>query len=520
MKQRITMKQKNIFYACAAAALVFASCQKEEAATDVNVAPSTGIDVITATTVQTKTTTEDGINVLWENGDQVSLFALVPTDNPEKPTATFATYTTTLDGPSATATFIKDEANTVEPTMHNGKYVAFYTKGASNVTKSRNLNSVYAIDKEQVAKNGGAFASSIMYATSENTDFQFSHIVSYMKFTVDQNTTPFNKLTVTSVDESQYVVTRIQVDFASEPVITLLPTNPSNGNAYTQSSKTVSITTDDAAAFAPGIYYMAINADTYAQGLNLTFSNGTNDYTITTPSNVEMKAGAVANLGTIGTLHFEVEPEPEPEPEEPEIPSAIGTVYAENGVNQGVVFWVDETDPAKGKIISGASTSLKWGNGTAKVYDWAADVNTEDGMANQAYVIGLEGSSATEYPAVYYCKDMGEGWRLPTISEMESLIMTYYGLTDAYDTSTTYFSTEPYASNAVAFEAELNKCNPTAPMATSAATWYWTGQSYYKDGDSNSGKMCRVKISSQILVSGANATNACNVRCVRDVVLQ
>jgi uncharacterized protein (TIGR02145 family) len=141
-------------------------------------------------------------------------------------------------------------------------------------------------------------------------------------------------------------------------------------------------------------------------------------------------------------------------------------------------------------------------------------------MANQAYVLGLEGSSATEYPAVYYCKDMGEGWRLPTFSEMESLILTYYGLTDAYDTTTQYFSTEPYASNAVAFENELSKCNPTAPLATSAATWYWTGQSYYKDGDTNSGKMCRVKISSQILVSGANATNACNVRCVRDVVLQ
>lgn len=516
----------KIFYACAAAALVFASCQKEDAATDVNVSPSTGIDVITATTVQTKTTTEDGINVLWENGDQVSLFALVPTDNPEKPTATFATYTTTLDGPSATATFIKDEASTVEPTMHNGKYVAFYTKGASNVTKSRNLNSVYAIDKEQVAKNGGAFASSIMYATSENTDFQFSHIVSYVKFTVDQNTTPFNKLTVTSVDESQYVVTRIQVDFASEPVITLLPTNPSNGNAYTQSSKTVSITTDDAAAFAPGVYYMAINADTYAQGLNLTFSNGTNDYTITTPSNVEMKAGAVANLGTIGTLQFEVEPEPEPDPEEPvepETPSAIGTVYAENGVNQGVVFWVDPENPKKAKIISGAAGNMKWGDGTAKTYTWAADINTDNGIANQEYVLGL-GGDATTYPAVYFCKNLGEGWYLPTITEMENVIVTYYGIEGAYDTTTSYYTTEPYASNASAFETKLMTCvedqSAYVTFGGEKATWYWLGQSYYKDGDSNSGKICRVKVAPTLLVSGSNATNACYIRCVREVELQ
>lgn len=507
------MKKNNIVYACAAVALVFASCQKESTALEGTQPVPSDMDVITATTVSTKTTTQNGVNVLWENGDQISLFALVPTADPAKPSANFATYTTALESPSATASFVKNEDG-IEPTQSNGKYIAFYTKGSANVTKSRNLNSVYVIDKEQVAKNGGDFASSIMYATSETSEFQFSHIVSYVKFTVDQNTTPFNKLTVSSVDDAQYVVTRIQVDFVSDPVITLLPVNPSNGNVYSQSSKTVSITTDDAANFASGTYYMAINADTYAQGLKLTFSNGTSDYTITTPSNVVMNAGAVANLGTIGKLEFPQAPET------PETASKLGTVYAEGGVNLGVVFWVDDADPTKGKIISGASTSLKWGNGTAKLYDWAADVNTEDGMANQAYVLGIEGSSATEYPAVYYCKDMGEGWRLPTISEMESLIMTYYGLTDAYDTTTQYFSTEPYASNAVAFEAELNKCNPTAPLATSAATWYWTGQSYYKDGDTNSGKMCRVKISSQILVSGANATNACNVRCVRDVVLQ
>ena len=519
MTSGITMKKNNIFYACAAVALVFASCQKEGPSSEINDAPSSGIKVITASTVPTKTTTLDGINVLWENADQISLFALVPTDNPEKPTATFATYTTTLDAPSATASFVKDEANAVEPTKSNGKYLAFYFKGATNVTKSRNLNSVYVVDKEQVAKNGGDFASSIMYAASENTTFQFSHLVSYLKFTVDENTTPFTKLTVSSADESQYVASRIQVDFASDIAITLIPVNPSNGNAYTQSSKTVSVTTDDNAAFAPGTYYMAINADTYAAGLNLTFDNGTSTYTIPTPANVVLNRGDVANLGVIGALEFEPVPE---EPEQPEVPvsSALGTVYAEGGVNQGVVFWVNPENPANGKIISGASTSLKWGNGTAKSYTWAADINTNDGMANQAYVLGLEGSSATEYPAVYYCKDMGEGWRLPTISEMESLILAYYGLTDAYDTTTQYFSTEPYASNAVAFEAELNKCNPTAPLATSAATWYWTGQSYYKDGDSNSGKMCRVKISSQILVSGANATNACNIRCVRDVVLQ
>lgn len=498
------MKKNNIFYACAAAALVFASCQKEAPAPEMPQAD--GMNVITATTLSTKTTTQDGVNVLWENGDQIKLFSRMWNEGTQKYDAGWCEYNTTLDAPSATATFVKDESNLKVADNSSSKYIALYVKGASIVTQSRDYNMQFALGKEIKVKNGGDFAASVMVAASETPEFQFSHLVSYIKFVVDENSTPFRKLTVSSANPDQVVVSRITVDFKDGNLTSVLAIGKS------QDSKTMAVTTDDGADFAPGTYYVAINPATYAEGLKFTFENDEYiSYAVTTPSNVVMEAGDVANMGTIGTLEFVEE----------ETPAGLGSVYAENGNNLGVVFWVDETDPAKGKIISGASTNLKWGNGTAKIYeDWAAYINTDDGMANQAYVLGLEGSSSTEYPAVYYCKDMGEGWRLPTISEMESLILTYYGISGSYDTTTKYFEVEPYASNAKAFEAELNKCNPTAPLATSTATWYWTGQSYYKDGDTNSGKICRVKISSQILVSGANATNACNVRCVRDVVLQ
>ena len=506
------MKMNKIFYACAAAALVFSSCQKEGPVTDVNgQMPTSEMDVITATTLQTKATTLDGVNMLWENGDQIHLYTRTWNEDTQKYGAGWCDYTTTLDAPSPTAEFVKDETNTTTVDNTSGRYLAVHYKGATVNTQSRDYYAEITINKAQVAKNGGDFVSSLLYATSPDSQFTFAHAVSYLKFTVDQNTTPFTKLTISAVNSSEVVVSRIRIDWATESVTAA----PFTGKS--QDSNSMTVTTDDSEAFAPGTYYLAINPGTYAEGLKFTFENEEAlSCAVSTPVNVVMNAGDVANMGTIGTLEF---PEPPVTPEEPQTP-ALGSVYAENGNNLGVVFWVDEADPAKGKIISGASTSLKWGNGTAKSYGWAADVNTEDGMANQAYVLGLEGSSATEYPAVYYCKDMGEGWRLPTISEMEALIKTYYGLSSDYDTTTKYFEVEPYASNAVAFEAELNKCNPTAPLATSAATWYWTGQSYYKDGDTNSGKMCRVKISSQILVSGANATNACNVRCVRDVVLQ
>ena len=504
------MKKNNIFYACAAAALVFASCQKEGPSVEVNDAPSTGMNVITATSPLTKTTTLDGVNVLWENGDQISLFALVPTDNPEKPSAEFATYSTTLDALSATATFVKDEANTYEPTQSNGKYTAFYTKGATIVTKSRNLNSVYVINKEQVAKNGGDFASSIMYATSETNNFQFSHLVSYVKFTVDQNTTPFNKLTITSADESQYVVTRIQVEFASEPVVTLLPLNPSNGNAYTQSSKTVSVVTDDNAVFAPGTYYMAINPDTYAAGLNLTFDNGTSTYTIATPANVVMNAGDVANLGTIGTLVFEEAPE-EPEAFKP-------SIYVENGVNKGVVFWADPANPTKGLAVSGKYADQVVFHGTYKTFEDAAQFDTDNSEANFKHITSWADYQAdkTKYPAIYFCESLGEGWRLPSKLEMEYLFRAWSGYTGSLDAEYKYSASE-IAAYTDAFDALMLQCEGEAKFCIAAVTWYWLGQA-----DTATMKPRRTKVGSTYLASAANATNYKDiyVRCVRDVVLQ
>ena len=119
------MKTNNIFYACAAAALVFASCQKEAPVPQIQ-NPSTDLDVITATTVQTKTTTEDGINVLWENADQISLYSRMWNDGTQKFDAGWCEYVTTLDAPSATATFVKDEANTKVADNSTGKYIAMY----------------------------------------------------------------------------------------------------------------------------------------------------------------------------------------------------------------------------------------------------------------------------------------------------------------------------------------------------------------------------------------------------------
>ena len=502
------MKKNYIFYACAAAALMFASCQKEVPSAEVTEPASTDLKVITASAVQTKVTTQDGVNVLWENGDVIKLFTRTWNESGNKYDASWCDYKTTLNSPAATATFARDENNINFVDNTSGKYLACYLKEATVVTQSRNYNAPFALNKEQKAKNGGGIAASIMVSTSEDTDFQFQHLVSYVKFTVDANTTPFRKLTVTSVDDSKYVVSRIMVDWAGDLTTTVLPTNPSNGSVYTQSSKTVSLVTDDDANFAPGTYYMAINPDTYAEGLEFTFENGEAVYSKVTPANVVLTPGAVADMGTIGTLKF------------PSVSDKLGTLYSENGVS-GVIFWVDENQTNAGKIVSGAGTQVKWG--TASTYTWAPDIDTDNGAANHEYVLNVEGSSAEAYPAVYYCKNLGDGWRLPTVNELHALAKTYYGIVGEPETDGTYYTTEPYMTNAAAFDAVLAQIATDDPnteydetkITMSDNSWYWTGQGY-----TSNLKIQRVKFAQKYAVGAAGATNVNFVRCVRDVVLK
>ena len=501
------MKKNYIFYACAAAALMFASCQKEGLVSDGTTPdiPQTSVSdmgVITATTVDTKVTTLDGVNVLWDKGDKIQLFTRTWNEGLSKFDASWCDYNSSLESPSATATFVRDAANTNTVDNTSGKYLAIYHKGATIVTQSREYNAQIAINKDQVAKNGGDFVSTLLYSTSEDSEFSFVHAVSYLKFTVGQNTTPFNKLIVSPVNSSEVIVSRIQINWASETATSA----PFTGKS--QDSKIVSVTTDDMAAFTPGTYYIAINPGTYTEGFKFTFANEESEASVNTPSNVEMSPGAVADMGTIGTLKF------------PSVSDKLGTLYSENGVS-GVIFWVDENQTNAGKIVSGVGTQVKWG--TASTYTWAPDIDTDNGAANHEHVLNLDGSSAANYPAVYFCKDLGEGWRLPTVSEMNELIKTYFGIVGDPVADMQYYETEPYKAKAAAFDevlAQISTDNPDTTydetkIAMSSNSWYWTGQ-----GDTATKKIKRVKLAQKYSVGAAGATNSCYVRCVRDVELK
>lgn len=513
------MKKNYILYTCAAAALMFASCQKETpAAQNTPVAPGS-MDVITATTVQTKTMTQDGVNVLWEKGDGVVL-ACQP-DPAQQPV--MCSYTTTLTQPNSTALFVKDAGQQNQPTLINDKYVAVYPAALNYSLWSKNGYVTLAADKDQVVENGGWDPNSaLMLAVSENSEFTFKHVVSYIKFQVDANTTPFNKVLVSSLDSSQEIISRISVYFnGDEQTFT---------RGKSQCSKVVSFTNSNNSTFVPGTYYIVVNPDTYADGLKITFENGSNACDITTPANITLAPGDVADLGTIGTLQLGAAEKLE-----------LATVFEENGKKQGVVYWIDPANPAKGKIVSiSTASTIMWGAANTNL----GGTNTNDALANYAQITGLDKykEDANNFPAIKYCADLrtshGGNWYLPVSSDLQSIYNTYYGLSNSSWTNNTDYrldangavDTEKIEAKKV-FDAALKLLGDTigtmdgdanndgvsdnAGFGTANGVTYWTSKENSTDGKIHYVRFGKYTLSSTTKMNA----NQAFVRCIRDVEL-
>ena len=489
---------------------MFASCQKETPAGNQSTpddpkqeeittpdVPEGEMGSITAVTLNTRTISPDGVNVYWENADEIALF--VGTGDRYQS----ALYKATLNEPTASATFIR--TGDVTPGNNEGEYYALYPSSSLNKWASSMANAssrrVYVdLPQSQTAVCGGWDKEAAILASSSKTStFQFQHIVSYVKFTVDENSTPFNKIKISSRSSAIMSGENIGVIYKENEVV-YDPTYTS-GTYYISAS----LSTSDASTFAPGTYYVAILPGNHPNGFKLSFENGgETDAVVNIPENVELAAGQVANLGTIGTLVF-------PEVFEP-------SLYVENGVNKGVVFWADPTDPTKGLALSG-KTAKKYWHTTITTFDDAAQFDTDDSQANFDYVTNWADYQANKenYEAAYFCESLGEGWRLPSLSEIETAFRVWSGfegdLPAAIETEVAKDQTKADKFDNLLLQCEGNEVG--FATAGTAASWYWLGQANSADG-----KIRRVKVGPSTYFSTAARANGTNwVRCVRDVEL-
>lgn len=277
------MKLSRLFFA--SALVVFASCAKNQ---DINHVDDS-LKTIKAVNPVFKTTTADGVNVMWEKGDQIAVFVSGGVGDATQS----ALYETSVGSPASSATFVL--TNGLEPVKQEDIYLAVYPASQLYVwnTSPKKKCAMNLPAEQKVSAPGWDKSASLMAATSTTDEFAFRHCVSYVKFTVTEDSPSIVSFEVSS-DEP--VVSRVAVQMSDDNTVTTTQTTPTN-----LQFNTVSLSMENGQAFPVGSYYVAILPKTYASGLTLTCvdADGKKFGGKTTPKNIEMTPGVVGNYGNV-----------------------------------------------------------------------------------------------------------------------------------------------------------------------------------------------------------------------------
>lgn len=105
-------------------------------------------------------------------------------------------------------------------------------------------------------------------------------------------------------------------------------------------------------------------------------------------------------------------------------PDRVGTAYG----TEGVIWWQNNDEPTQYKMISAERGNCKWSIETVSTGATAeSGQSTKAGARLDNNDILMAMGDATKYPAVWWCKNLGEGWYLPSGTEVKGLIEAFNG---------------------------------------------------------------------------------------------
>lgn len=365
-------------------------------------------DTITALCpgAEVKTTTPDGTKVFWTDGDKIGMYPS-------------AVYATSLKEPAAQAVFGRTSEG--KPTQVGGWYYAVYPSSAAaqwaseeDLQNPENVFCRVTIPTQQtVAPGSWDKKAAVLAAASTTKDFVFRHAASYLRFEITEQTGKFVSVKLSAPGKEKLSDTQAGVRYLSESKLEVLP-------GASASDYVILRQPDNGVDFAPGSYYMALLPGLFSEGLSLVFTNAEGLVAEKKIAALRLSPGDVVDWSVIGPLDFK----------EVTTPLEIATVYAENGLNQGVVYWVNPDDPYRGKVVSAVSPEILWSNGLI----WTAKIeSTVDGLANRAQfnASSVYTDRKDEFYALKYCEDLreslGGNWYLPAPGELQTLFNAYYG---------------------------------------------------------------------------------------------
>ncbi len=188
------------------------------------------------------------------------------------------------------------------------------------------------------------------------------------------------------------------------------------------------------------------------------------------------------------------------------------------GTDQGVVFWQDdEANPTEIKIVSGTCSDkgIMWAD-----RDHTAPIGTThetDGAVNQAAAEAIP-DYQTLYTAFNYCKEMGEGWYLPSKQEMIQIFEAYNGTSVGEATIANPIDISQEEKDArAAFDAKLMAIEGGRAMNEADQTA--AGDSYWTSTEATGVNVFWVRMGKYAIDGGAKYSTARKVRCVKKISL-
>ena len=492
------------------------SCAKQEPQ-----AGRTSLDYITAVSPGTpvKTTTADGVKVLWTDSDKVGMYAGAST----------AVYTTFLAEPSSEATF--GRTSDISPEKADGRYYAVYPSSAVAKWKLQAEDNDPAepfcavnVPKQQTAVCGAwDKKAAVLVASSESEHFAFKHAVAYLRFEVTEQTGEFMSVRLSSADNTKLSDPQASVHLSASGQVSVAPSASASDYVILKSPVSDS-------AFVQSAYYIAIMPGNYSAGLTLSFVNAEGQVSERSSGAMALNPGEVSDWGAIAALSFT----------EQKAPLEIATVYKEKDANIGVVYWVDPDNPYKGKIVSPSSASpMDWSDGLI----WTDKIQSqEDGLLNYQQFNESEVYTGQKerYYALKYCEDMrsslGGNWYLPASAELRTLYQTYYGLSEKPSGNGTDYRFENGAllTGAMAAKADFDSAlsllgeTLTATLdgdadadgvCDNAGFGDANGVTYWSSKVNTGGAIQYVNIGIYDLNNTGKVAKKAYVRCVRDIDL-
>jgi hypothetical protein len=443
-----------------------------------------------------------------------------------------------LDEPSASAVF--GRSSDAKPKKINTRYFAVYPASAikswSSEADMKVANKPFCtvnVPKVQVAVNGSWDTNAaVLVAKSTSNAFAFKHAVAYLRFEVTDQTESFVSVRLTGNNKEMLSDTQAGVLYQSSSV-SLTPSSMATN--FVTLNNSVKDT-----AFEAGVYYMAFIPGEFTSGLTLTFTNAEGLTAEKRISAINLKAGNVADFGTIEGLTFSA----------PVPPLKLFSVYEENGQKQGVVYYVSPDNPYQGKIVSASTlTASAWSDGLI----WTDKIlSQENGLENLVQFNNSEvyTGQKEKFYALKYCDDLrtslGGEWYLPAPRELDALFGAYYGLnvTDK-DNTETYVALSVGAdyrfksgeldqgimSVKAQFDAALQLLGETTTatldgdadadgICDNAGYGDPSGVTYWTSKVNTDGPIQYVNIGVYNLNNTKNQAKDCYVRCIRNVSIK